>query len=198
MLNFILNFIFPPLCGICGKNSKEYLCKKCSLKLERLKVKNIENVLLVGSQEKIFNELMYIYKYEGLIRNLILDYKFNDKSYLYKIFSKIILKDEKICRFLKSYDIIIPVSMNRKKKSLRGYNQTELIVKELERNLSIYAQYDNLIKVKNTKSQSSLNKYQRLENLKGAYILKNREIINKRKILVFDDIYTTRKYCSRN
>ena len=47
------------------------------------------------------------------------------------------------------------------------------------------------MKVKNNSVQSLLNKEQRLENVKDVYKVKNALTINKKKILVFDDIYTT-------
>ena len=36
--------------------------------------------------DKNFEKLLYCFKYEGNIRKLILNYKFNEKSYLYKTF----------------------------------------------------------------------------------------------------------------
>ena len=32
--NNILDFIYPPVCGICGKLGQDYLCKKCQKILE--------------------------------------------------------------------------------------------------------------------------------------------------------------------
>ena len=50
---------------------------------------------------------------------------------------------------------------------------------------------DILIKIRNTAKQSSLNKEQRKENLKNAYVVNNNEYILNKNILIFDDIYTT-------
>ena len=37
-----------------------------------------------------------MFKYEGIIRKIILDYKFNEKSYTYLTFTKFILKNKKL------------------------------------------------------------------------------------------------------
>ena len=133
-----------------------------------------------------------MFRYENIIREKIIDYKFNEKAYLYKTFGKIMLKKEKIYRFLEFYDIIIPVPMHKTKKAKRGYNQTELIAKYISKNIKKIQCVDNvLIKVKNTLPQSSLNKKDRFKNIKNAYKIQNKETINNKKILVFDDIYTT-------
>ena len=39
--------------------------------------------------------------------------------------------------------------------------------------------------------QSSLNKEERQKNIEGVYILKNKEKLTNKKLLLIDDIYTT-------
>ena len=50
-----------------------------------------------------------------------------------------------------------------------------------------------LIKIKQTKKQSSLNKEARFLNIKDAYIVndKYKTYLKNKKIIIFDDIYTT-------
>lgn len=185
----ILDLIFPPVCGICNKEINTYLCGKCE--------KEINKITCVGENRydnKYFSTHMYLFKYEGIIRNKIISYKFNDKPYLYKTFCEIFVKNKKVCEFLKKYDIIISVPMYKKKKNQRGYNQSELIAKETAKKVeNIEYRNDILIKIRNTAKQSSLNKEQRKENLKNAYVVKssNKEYILNKNILIFDDIYTT-------
>ena len=185
----ILDLIFPPVCGICNKEINTYLCGKCE--------KEINKITCVGENRydnKYFSTHMYLFKYEGIIRNKIISYKFNDKPYLYKTFCEIFVKNKKVCEFLKKYDIIISVPMYKKKKNQRGYNQSELIAKEIAKKTeNIEYRNDILLKIKNTARQSSLNKEQRKENIKNAYLIKssNKEYILNKNILIFDDIYTT-------
>ena len=47
------------------------------------------------------------------------------------------------------------------------------------------------IKIQNNKAQSTLNKEERKNNVKNVYKLINKEKIDNKKILIFDDIYTT-------
>ena len=116
----------------------------------------------------------------------------SEKPYLYKSFCEIFVKNKKVCEFLKNYDIIISVPMYKKKKNQRGYNQSELIAREIAKKVkNIEYRSDILLKIKNTANQSLLNKEQRQENLKNAYEVKNKEYISNKNILIFDDIYTT-------
>ena len=181
MLNFVLDFLFPPRCSFCGKVNT-YLCPKCRYKLNEKAVYKAENY---GKYKHI-----YLFKYEGDIRNKLIDFKFNDKPYIAKSFAKFIIKNEKICGILKKYDIITAVPMYIKKQNKRGYNQAELFAKYLAEELNM-KYYQTLEKIKNTKMQSSLNKQEREHNLDGAYKLKNAEIIQNKNIILVDDIYTT-------
>lgn len=185
-----LNLIYPPICGICGKRSSKSLCRRCEIKLE----KHSENKIINEGEEiedKYFDELIYYFRYEGIIRKLILDYKFNEKSYLYKTFSSFLTKDEKIFEKIQKYDTIIPVPISKKRKKDRGYNQSMLIAKEISLKTKVNLLNNCLIKTKNIVEQSKLNKEDRLENIQGVYELKNKQIIENKKILLIDDIYTT-------
>lgn len=108
------------------------------------------------------------------------------------------LKNDFFFENFKSYDTIIPVPISLIRKKERGYNQSLLIAKELVK--QIHQKYPNsniklglnyLYKFKNIVPQSTLNKQDRLENVKDVYQLKNGEQLKNKKILLIDDIYTT-------
>ena len=181
-----LEYIFLPSCGICNKLGEGYLCKKCEKELKKyeLNLYGVENI-------NNYIEKLHVFKYEKMIRELIIQYKFNEKSYLYKTFCEFIIKNKKVFDFIKSYDIIIPVPIHKTRMRKRGYNQSELIAKELAKKLNIGYNKKVLIKVKKNKPQSILNKKERKENTENVYKIINKEKIYDKKILIFDDIYTT-------
>lgn len=188
MIN-ILDLIYPPVCGMCGNINKENLCPKCSVKIKKYEI-NYKKTF--KNKNIYFDELYCVLKYEDLVRNNIIKYKFQNKSYMYKTFAKIILKNKKICGFFKKYDIIIPVPIHNKRKRTRGYNQTELVAKEIAQNIDgLKLEKNILIKQKNTKAQSELTKKERNKNVLGAFKINNIKIIENKNILLFDDIYTT-------
>ena len=138
-----------------------------------------------------FDYHIYFFNYEGIIRQVILGYKFKEKSYLYKTFTNFFIKNEKFCRFLENYDIIIPVPISKKRNKERGYNQSTLIAKELSKKLNIKLIKNALYKTKNIIEQSKLSKEEREENIQGVYSLVNSKELENKKILIIDDIFTT-------
>ena len=92
---------------------------------------------------------------------------------------------------LKKYDIIIIVPVSKQRKLERGYNQSELIAKEISKIIKVPITRKILYKIKNTVPQSSLNKKQREENARDVYQVSNVTKLYSKKILLIDDIYTT-------
>lgn len=186
-LDCVLNCIFPPVCGICLKNSEKYICKDCK---ELIDFKSVNKIDIYN--DKNFKEHLYIFEYEGIIRQRILDYKFKEKSYLHRSFTEMILNEKENIEFIKKYEILIPVPIHKDRKKIRGYNQSELIAKDLAHEIKDIKLEDNvIIKTKNIVAQSTLNKEERENNIKDVYKIKNAEKIANKKILLLDDIYTT-------
>ena len=189
ILEKILNLIYPQVCSICGKLNPKSLCNRCKIKLE--KEFKFQTYNYSEDFEKNFVEHHYFFKYENLIRSQILSLKFQEKPYIYKTMSYFLKNKRKSFEKLKKYDIIITVPISKQRLKKRGYNQSELIAKEISKILSIKIEENILFKIKNTVPQSTLNKNQRKENAKGVYIAKNAQKVKDKKILIIDDIYTT-------
>ncbi len=182
----LIDFVYPPTCGICGKLNNDFLCKKCEKVLETEAIYGVDKVL-----EKYFNEHLYIFVYQGILRRIILKYKFQEEAYLYKTFVNFLLKNENFFEKIKKYDTIVPVPISKKRLKKRGYNQSELIAKEIAYNSDLKLETACLLKVKNIIEQSKLNKEERMKNIQGVYKLTNMEKLYKKEILLVDDIYTT-------
>lgn len=189
MFEKFLNLIYPNVCGFCNQINKNSLCKSCEISLNNYYLNCIKDY--TKDKTKYFNYLYSSLKYENVVRNKIISYKFGEASYMYKTFAKIIINNTKIYRFLESYDIITAVPMYKLKKNARGYNQSELVAKEIAKQANITFCDNILIKTKSTKVQSTLTKKQREDNVKGAFEVLNELLVNNKKIVLFDDIYTT-------
>lgn len=210
MLELVLNFLFPQKCIICGNLCRDFICIICEKRLEKyrkfeiinnkklfmdkLGIQNanfMQKYYLIDNQKIYWEKMIYCFDYKSIVRKYMLKYKFYDKSYLAQFFAYEILKNKKVYEMFKSYDIIIPVPMDKIKKARRGYNQTELIINIISKTGVIVSNNNTLDKVKLTKTQSTLTKSDRKNNVKNSYIVKCVEKIKNKKVILFDDIYTT-------
>lgn len=94
-------------------------------------------------------------------------------------------------------ELILPVPMYRKKKSLRGYNQAEDFANELGRRLGMESSSLILRRNRNTKPLKGLTEKERRADLKGAFSVDRNALADflrtgrPARFLVVDDIYTT-------
>ena len=121
MLKKVIDMIYPPVCGICGKLDKNSLCNKCKIKLQNYANFQIEDYKQTSSN---FDEHIYMFQYSGVVRDMILNYKFNEKSYMCNTFVNFLKNNEKMLVEMKKYDIMMPIPISKKRMMQRGYNQS--------------------------------------------------------------------------
>lgn len=186
LIDKALDFIFPPICGICGKMAENYICNKC-----KEKVDFISKSVYEQSNNSEYRADFWIFKYDD-IRDLMLKYKFKECSYLHMTFAEIILNDSKAKEILEQADYIIPVPIHKKRRGERGYNQCELIAKRLSDKINRLKCLSNVLaKKKNAVPQSILSKEDRLNNIRDAFYIKKQINLTNKTVILFDDIYTT-------
>ncbi len=185
MLEKILEIIYPKKCIFCNTINEDYTCKKCKIKLEYI----CANDKLERVEGKYFDYMISAYFYLDSIRNKILEFKFDNKKYLYRALSEELIRKMQI--YISLFDCIISVPISIQRYMKRGYNQSELIAKSISQKLNKPLIRFCLIKVKNNKKQSGLKIEERFTNVKSVYKVINKNIISGKRILLIDDIYTT-------
>ncbi|MDI6602651.1 MAG: ComF family protein [Patescibacteria group bacterium] len=198
--NFLLELFFPKFCFNCRAEG-DYLCQDCQATLEI--AKQHQPITPYNSNQNL-KDLYFAVNYQSpLIKNLIQKFKYEPfVKKLAKPLSALIIEhfqllDNKPPFFASSPTnpqseyILIPVPLDKKKLKRRGFNQAEEIGKELSSFLAIPLIPDCLIKIKETIPQVKLTAQTRKKNVKGAFFIKNKNLVKDKKILLVDDVYTT-------
>lgn len=88
--------------------------------------------------------------------------------------------------------IVVPVPLHPWRRYRRGYNQSELLARELGRLLDV-PMMNALTRVRHTTPQVELRKKQRRDNVRGAFALHEdvARCENKGSVLLIDDVCTT-------
>lgn len=184
----IKSLLFPTkgLCYLCRERYMEMEGTICADCLDRLECVNKD----IDMESKFIKRTLFCLTYNRFLKELVHDFKFNGKSYMYKPFAEIIIKSIRE-NGLNYSDLIMFVPIHRRKEALRGYNQSELLASYTSKTLGIKLSKKNLIKVKWTKEQNTLDRIERLNNLSDSFILKNPDEVAGKRILLMDDIITT-------
>ena len=106
---------------------------------------------------------------------------------------KLLKNDENICKKIKSYDIIMPIPISKKRLKQRGYNQSSVFAKKVAKILKIVYFENAILKMKNNQPQSSLSQEERVKNVQNVYKINEKylQMLKNKKILLIDDIFTT-------
>jgi len=90
---------------------------------------------------------------------------------------------------------VVPVPLHARKLRQRGFNQSELVVREALKlgagngRLALHARV--LERRRETQSQTGLTRHQRRENIRGAFAVARPEEIAGCEVLLVDDVFTT-------
>lgn len=201
----VVDSIYPPCCAICGNilNNKDvYACSSCIRKTKyvgrircmkcgrKLSDETVEYCLDCKKTEHIFDRNLAVWEYDDSIKKSMYAFKYSNIRENGKFYA------DEIARIygdiISGYnaDVIIPVPLFEKKLRTRGYNQSEIIARELGKIIDIPVDSEILIRTRDTRPQKELNDQERRNNLKNAFqVTKN--VVEYKKIILLDDIYTT-------
>ncbi len=87
--------------------------------------------------------------------------------------------------------LLIPVPLHPKREKERGYNQSALLVGEVAGRLGLAADPRVLVRIRNTRAQSTLDREARSGNMSGAFSLGDGAAAAGRDIVLVDDLVTT-------
>jgi len=175
---------------------REPYCLKCSKLFPSSKTfQGVSLPLCQECQENppYFKRLFAPTLYEGVTKKAIHLLKYNGKKGILRGIErvmKIYFNNTRSLPFL-SLDLIIPIPLHKKRLKQRGFNQAELLSLIIAKYFHLKLVKDNLERVKPTRSQTTLNRKERMENIRGAFQLKNGEELQGKSILLVDDVYTT-------
>jgi competence protein ComFC len=175
----LIQFWVYPTCLGCKEESKKLVCNHCERSIQR--ITHISSTLNHGP---------YFYgRYEGTLKELLHQFKFENKFSLAPIFSAYILSILPP-ELRQEIDLIIPVPLPKTRLKERQYNQTALLTNALSKKTSIPVNTDTLQK-RETSPQTGLNQTERLKNIKNAFYVTDKGALRDKVILCVDDIYTT-------
>ena len=215
-LRSFLNIIFPQSCPGCGKRvgretacgacaasvpiKQTLFCGKCGARLPAVaptlpagrsakaglairKICHSDFPYILGAASDYDNEL---------VKNLIYLLKFKYVKNASAPLGAILIQYIKNLGLQFKNFIIVPVPLFKKRLRLRGFNQSELIARELANYLNLSVETSALARVKNTKPQSETkNINERRKNVENCFAAAKPELILKKNIMLIDDVATS-------
>lgn len=162
----LVDWIYPCKCVNCGAG-RSYVCQRC----RRLIGRKGASLRYTGVVRKIMKAIKYRGTYD-MVKELveIWDPPAPDQV---------------------TETIVTWVPMWEPKRKLRGFDQAELIAREVGRRWGVEPRA-LLMRARETKPMYGLNKSERAENVRGAFRLNPKfKITNYKQVVLVDDVWTT-------
>ena len=197
-LDNFLGLFFPSLCLSCGGNRPSVegiICVTCHRKLPytnlHLLVENQFTDRFVGRVKIERGAALYNFKKESGVQLLIHHLKYYNKPRigvkLGELYGRKLLK----ANTFSNVDVIVPVPIHFRRKTVRGYNQSDQFAIGLSNTLNITWISNALKRKTHTASQTKKTKIERFENVLSAIEVKRPDVLKDKHILLVDDVLTT-------
>lgn len=169
-----IHYITSPRCQKCGKQLADdgvIYCMDCQTK------------------QHYFTRGYALYDYQSMKKS-IYRYKYGGRCEYARFYAEDIYRCLRDVPQLWDADAIIPVPLHEQRRRQRGYNQAELIAKEIGKISQIPVYQNVVVRVRKTVPQKELDAFSRQNNLKKAFNITS-DVVKLKKTIIIDDIYTT-------
>lgn len=180
---FLINFIYPNICPCCGEiiGYNDAFCGGCAETLE---------LCTVNTKIKFADDFAAFCIYKDNAAQAVQHFKDEPCGNTAYAFAHCIFRAITEKEFAECVDEIAFIPMTREDHNRRGYNQTELIARELHFMMNI--PYRNaLVKLRKTRRQKELSGEERKQNIAGAFAAAQGLRFDGKNVLIIDDVCTT-------
>lgn len=198
MLKSIVNLFFPKVCYACHNllnDNIDTICLDCRHDLPVTNFHFDDNdavkKVLYGRAEVENGTSLFRFEKKGNVQRLIHNLKYKEHEHIGFVLGNWLGGELKTLDAYKNIDAVIPVPLHKNKLKKRGYNQVALFGQQIAQVLNADYLEDVLVKITNTKSQTTKARFTRWNNNEELFALKNMEAIDNKHILLVDDIITT-------
>ena len=167
-----------PICTVCGfpfpaSKGQDHLCENCLRK------------------QPWYDFLRSPYLYSGPLMEAIQRFKYNSGTQLTSSLSALFSSFAREWIPNPRDFLTIPVPLHRRRLRERGFNQSLLLAKALSSSLGTQLDYLSFMRRRYTRAQTGLGKEERRKNVKDAFSVIYPNLIEGKKIILVDDVFTT-------
>jgi len=202
-----LSLVYPPHCIACGvatasgillcdrcddgiREIEAPYCRQCSLPFEG-EITGEFTCSNCADRDFHFTASVSRYRARGVVRDLIHRFKYSSEYHLrhqLAAWAAAGLEDERLRN--PDFDALVPVPLHATRKREREFNQAEAIARLLSERCEKPV-LNVLQRIRYTDSQTRHDRAERMENLRGAFRMRQPDSVLNRHLVLVDDVFTT-------
>ncbi|MFT3740926.1 MAG: ComF family protein [Breznakibacter sp.] len=194
----LFSLVFPNLCLICACHLLKHekgLCRICASRLPQtrfheLKGNAVERVF--WGRVDIAHATSYMFYRKGEhAQKILYGIKYKGNRELGEEMGRLLGEALLQASWITAIGLVVPVPLHPRKQRIRGFNQSEVIVRGLSQCLNIPYSNDVLVRLSFTSTQTRKTRYERYQNMEGVFAVKNAALLEGKHVLLVDDVLTT-------
>jgi competence protein ComFC len=193
----VLDLIYPVVCIHCGISlvkTESLICSFCNARLPQTHFhKDPVNEMtraMWGRANIEFATAFLFFKKAGITQGLLHQLKYKGRKEVGIQFGNRFGSQLIENPFISHTDYLIPVPLHSKKLRARGYNQSKIICDGMNSSLNIPV-LENLHRISYTDTQTRKRRFDRWLNVSEKFILTNQDMLENKRVLLVDDVFTT-------
>ena len=186
--NAFISLFFPNQCLVCKGgdfHSSDPICPDCLQQMDPLRIENRVKELTVNNG---IDMALAGWDFGDELRTAVHSLKYEERARIGSFLGKV-LGERLHLKTIQELDYLIPVPLHPVKFRDRGFNQAEWIAIGVGKAIQKPVQTGLMKRMKYTISQTTLNREERLNNMKQAFRI-TKDVTDK-KIGIVDDVLTT-------
>lgn len=208
------DMIVPRYCCVCGRRllpKEKYICLYCmgdfpftyNWKAPRNSMADRFNALISDDAPEMASDrkepyayaaALFLYRDDAPYREIQHRLKYRGDTGIGRYFAHMLGERVAAAGHFKDADTVIPVPLHPMRKWARGYNQAEIIAREIAICTGAGLRTDILRRRRNTQTQTKLSTEKKMENVRNAFSVRKRstgKLLSCRHIILTDDVFTT-------
>lgn len=211
----VADLVMPRVCVVCGRGlilREKYACTACMADLPLTRYSLLRdnpmarsfNAMIQGEldspQPYGYAAALIFYTPGSPYRNIPRELKYRRGIGEGRFFAAMLGRELAASPLYSDVDLVVPVPLHAARRWRRGYNQAEVIAREITAALSAEVADAGrpgpvlaaklLRRVRRTRTQTRLHKDRRYANVRSAFVAKT-PVARPRHILLVDDVFTT-------
>lgn len=141
-----------------------------------------------GRGQPHYDRIVALGRFDEPLKGLIHRVKYGGQWTTAERLAMRLLSVPRAAQLLSEAERIVPVPLHPNRQLSRGFNQAEVIARQLDRHRVVHP----AVRRRNTATQTQLHsRARRVENLRGAFRLVDPESIAGKRVVVIDDVTTS-------
>ncbi len=190
----LLNLLLPSTCLHCGmltqKSIHASVSSDCLSLLRPLSTGFGEHQILSRLQPCYIDEMIIGWAFDDVLRDAIHAVKYRQMEGLGRALAEYAALTTSLKRVGEMNGVVFPIPLHPARLRKRGYNQCSGIAAGLIGNLGVLDE-TSVRRVKNTVSQTHLDRSERKKNMQNAFRLEREDVVTGKVVLLVDDVLTT-------